>query len=198
VIFLAMAGEDHGRSAPRLGYPAHGPISIRQHRRARQSPAVGHDAFDHQDGAPLGAVVEHLLTHDLRREVAQRGRHFTVPGLLAPGDHAVGHEVRSGRDSRVGCCGCRPALDHPETRAPQLALEIPHANAGLLQLGEDALILGWVVFSDRGEPGQRLAFEWSAPVRSCPVDDLTQGGFDIGPVRRGTSVCVIRLAPITG
>jgi hypothetical protein len=188
VVLLALAGEDHWRGAPRLGYPAHSPVAFRQHTCARQYPAVGHDAFDRQDGPPLGAVVEHLLGDDSTREVAERLQHDAFAGLLSPSDQAVGLKVWPGRDRRVGCCGCRPTLDHPEARAPQLALEIAHANAGLFQLVENALVAGWVVLPDRGDRGQRLGLERRARIGIRPGDDLAQGGFDTVPFPFAMSV----------
>ena len=59
--------------------------------------------LDHEHRALLGAVVEDFLGDDPRREVAEHLRYHPLPGLLAPGDHAVaGHEVGAGLDDGIG------------------------------------------------------------------------------------------------
>ena len=168
-------------------------IAFGRHARARQSPSVGHGALDRQDGAALGAIVEHLLGDDPCGEVAERDGYRAVAGFLAPGDHAVaGHEVGSGLDRRIGRCGRRPAFDHPEARAAQLALQIPQADPGVLQLSDRTLVGRRIVLANRDERGQRLAFERCARVDLGPVDDLAQSGFAFVLARSSASLGIVR------
>ena len=117
MVPLALSGEDHRCRAPRLGHPAHRRIALRRHTRGRQPTTAWQLALDHEHRALLGAVVEHFLGDDPRREVAERRRYHPLTGLLAPGDHAVaGHEVGACLDRRIGRRGRRSALDHPQAR----------------------------------------------------------------------------------
>ena len=160
MVPLALSGEDHGCRAPGLGHPAHRRIALRRHTRGRKRTTAWQLTLDHEHGALLGAVVEHFLGDDPRREVAERLRYHPVPGLLAPGDHAVaGDEVGSGLDRRIGCCGAGPPSITRRLGAAHLPLEVPHADTGLLQLADGALIARRVILPGRGERAQRLALE---------------------------------------
>ena len=64
------------------------------------------------------------------------------------------------------------ALDDAQARAPQLALEVPHADTGLLQLRDGPLVGRRVVLARRGQRRQRLALERSARVGLGAIDQI--------------------------
>ena len=171
MVLLSLPGEDHRRRAPDLGDPRHGKVALRRHLDARQRPAVGHLAFDRQDGPLPGAVVMHLLGHDPGAEVAERRRHRSVAGLLPPGDHAArSDEVRTGLDDRLEARAVFAALDHMQAHATQLALQVAQSDAGLLQVLPGPLEERRIRSAEVRELFQGLALEGRAGIALGALD----------------------------
>ncbi len=187
VVFLALPGEDHRCRAPRLGHPVHGRIAFRRHTRGRQPPAVGHASPSITNTVRCSAPSSRTSSATIRAVKLQSGRRPAVARFLAPGDHAVaGHEVGAGLDRRIGCRGVRSAFDDPQAGAAHLPLEVPHADAGLLELADGPLIARRVILPGRGERAQRVAFERCARV-GCGASErcIAQRGFAVDRRRLG-------------